>query len=267
MCRRPSRLQARPKARGSVARAVVGHHALDADAELGIVGDRGLEEGDGALLALIRHDLDEGDARGIVDADMDVLPTDAAAVALSPAIAGDAVADAVDPSELFDVDMDQFAGMFALVAADWFGRLQGCSLLSPRRRSTRLTVAGEMRTRQRSACRSSVGGAALDLVDHRLGRRLTQPMRPGAAILQSGQAFAAISVNPFANGPRADACGFADGLRRLPALNLPDNPLSTTRRQPGILVHVHPVLPWNLKSRNLSFLGQNRMDNLLKAHI
>src|ERR1700758_4357925 len=61
--------------------------------------------------------------------------------------------------------------------------------------------------------------------------------------MQSRQTFAAVSINPFANGPRADACGFRDGLRRLPALNLPYNPVSTARREPGILVHVHPVLP------------------------
>jgi hypothetical protein len=91
-------------------------------------------------------------------------------------------------------------------------------------------------------------------------------MRPGGAILQSRQSFAAMSINPLPNGPRADACGFGDGLRRLPARDLPYNPLSTKRRQPGILVHVHPVLPWNLKLQQLSFLGQNRMDNLLKAH-
>src|ERR1700758_82621 len=61
--------------------------------------------------------------------------------------------------------------------------------------------------------------------------------------MQSRQTFAAISINPFANGPRGDAGGLRDGLRRLPALNLPYNPLSTARREPGILVHVHPVLP------------------------
>src|SRR6188472_2407514 len=76
-----------------------------------------------------------------------------------------------------------------------------------------------------------------------------QPIGPRTAITQSSQALAAISGNPFANGPRADACGFADGLQRLPALNLPYNSLSTVRRQTGILVHVHPVLPWNLKSQ------------------
>ena len=68
-------------------------------------------------------------------------------------------------------------------------------------------------------------------------------MRSGGAILQSRQSFAAISVNPLPNGPRADACGFGNGLRRLPAINLSYNPLSTARREPGILVHVHPVLP------------------------
>ena len=78
-----------------------------------------------------------------------------------------------------------------------------------------------------------------------------QPMGPRTAIAQSSQALAAISGNPFANGPRADACGFADGLRRLPARNLPYNSLSTVRGQTGILVHVHPVLPWNPKSQQL----------------
>jgi hypothetical protein len=52
-----------------------------------------------------------------------------------------------------------------------------------------------------------------------------------------------LTINPLANRPRADACGFSDGLRRLPALDLPYNPLSTARRQPGILMHVHLVLP------------------------
>jgi hypothetical protein len=61
----------------SIAGAVVSHHALDTDGELGVIGNGGLQEGDGTLFALIGHDLHEGDARGIVDADMNVLPTDA----------------------------------------------------------------------------------------------------------------------------------------------------------------------------------------------
>jgi len=38
------------------------------------------------------------------------------------------------------------------------------------------------------------------------------------------------------------------------------------RRQARILVQVHPVPPWILKLCNLSFLGQDRMDNLLRVH-
>jgi hypothetical protein len=41
---------------------------------------------------------------------------------------------------------------------------------------------------------------------------------------------------------------------------------STMRRQSGIRVDVHSVLRWTLEHHNLSFLGQGRMDNLLKAH-
>jgi hypothetical protein len=43
-----------------------------------------------------------------------------------------------------------------------------------------------------------------------------------------------MSINPLANRPRADACGFGNGLRRLSARDLPYNALSTARRQPGI---------------------------------
>lgn len=42
---------------GSVARAIVGHHALDDDAEACKVGDCSLEEGHGALFAFVRLDL------------------------------------------------------------------------------------------------------------------------------------------------------------------------------------------------------------------
>src|SRR3970282_2060145 len=84
----------------------------------------GLEEGDGAPFLLVGHDLGEGDARGVVDADMDKFPADAAAVALAGAIAGDAVAAPVEAAELLDVDVDHLAGRFALVANDRRGRLQ-----------------------------------------------------------------------------------------------------------------------------------------------
>src|SRR6478609_3901900 len=58
---------------------------------------------------------------------MHVFPADAALVALAGSIAGDAMADAVDAAKLLDVDMDQFAGLFAFIADDlwpWIKRRQ-----------------------------------------------------------------------------------------------------------------------------------------------
>jgi hypothetical protein len=49
--------------------------------------------------------------------------------------------------------------------------------------------------------------------------------------------------------------------------NAMDKFCSTQRRQPGILMTVHSVLPGLLKSCNSSFLGSDRMENLLNAHI
>ena len=104
------------KGAADIGRAVVGHHPLDGDAQAGEPGDGALEEGDGTFLALVGQDLGVGKAGGIVDADMQEVPADAAA-ALGP-VAGDAVADAVDPAELLDVEVDQLAGPCPLVAED-----------------------------------------------------------------------------------------------------------------------------------------------------
>src|SRR5215831_5271000 len=59
---------------GFVARAVVGHDALDRHAQGRIIGNGSLEEGDGASPFLILHDLAEGDPVSIVDADIHVFP-------------------------------------------------------------------------------------------------------------------------------------------------------------------------------------------------
>src|SRR3954471_15505856 len=117
MCVRPRSRQAERKAL-AIAGAIVSHHTGNRDAEVRVVGDCGLEEGDRALLFLVRKDLREGHPGGVVDADVDELPSDAPTLALTGAIAGDAMADAIEAAKLFDIDVDQFAGMLALVAAN-----------------------------------------------------------------------------------------------------------------------------------------------------
>jgi hypothetical protein len=49
---------------------------------------------------------------------MHELPADTTPIAPAGAIAGDAMADAVDAAELLDVNMDEFAGTVALIADD-----------------------------------------------------------------------------------------------------------------------------------------------------
>lgn len=90
---------------------------------------------------------------------------------------------------------------------------------------------------------------------------------PRRAILKARQAFGLEAGDPFASGALAYVGGFGRGLQSQTAEHKPDKALSTARRQTGIPVDVHPVPPWALKSRNLSILGPDRMDNLMKAHI
>jgi len=115
--------------------------------------------------------------------------------------------------------------------------------------------------------RKTLPAQDFDLFDDRRRRWPVEAFRPRRAIHQTRSPLRLEAANPFAGRPRADACGMCGGLRRLPARHRPNQMLSTQRRHSGILMHVHPVPPWTLKLRNLSFLGPDRMDNLLRAHI
>src|SRR5690606_25777024 len=100
-------------------------------AEALVVGDGGLQEGDGAFLAFGGHDPNEGDPGVVVDADMHELPADAACPALTGSIASDAVSDPVEAAQLLDVDVNELAWVLALVASHRLGRLQGRELVQP----------------------------------------------------------------------------------------------------------------------------------------
>src|ERR1700749_741223 len=81
------------KGEAQVETAVVGHDAGHGDAEVFVVSDSRLEEGNGVIGCLTGPDLGEGHAGMIVDADMDELPAEAAAMTVAGLVAGDAVAD------------------------------------------------------------------------------------------------------------------------------------------------------------------------------
>src|SRR5882757_1871613 len=109
---------------GFIATAIVGHDAGDGDAEAFVISYRRLEEGDGAIRFLVGFDFGESDPGVVVDTDVHELPADAAAITLSGPVASDAMADLLETTELFDVDVDDLAGCGALIAAYRLSRFQ-----------------------------------------------------------------------------------------------------------------------------------------------
>ena len=126
--------------------------------------------------------------------------------------------------------VDQLTGVLALIAANRF-RLQRAELVQTQPPQN---PADSGRRDADFGCNlladPALAPQLLDLLNHRLRRRTAQPTRPRGTILQAGQSLVPISTYPFANCPRADAYGLADGLRRLPARLELHDPLSTARR-------------------------------------
>src|SRR6202047_1503549 len=65
----------------------------------------------------IGQDFGVSDARAVVDRPMQILPAYPTAVALALALTGDAVAELLEPAELFDIDVADLAGMLAVAGA------------------------------------------------------------------------------------------------------------------------------------------------------
>ena len=154
-------------------------------------------------------------------------------------------------------------GISTLVATDRLGRIQSAEPVQAE------TLEDATDGRRRDAdldgdllARHALPAQGLDPVDGRLRRRRTQAMGPGTAVTQSFPPALPGAPEPFEDRARANASGYCGGLRRLPTQNHSDQMLSTQRGQAGILVDVHSALQGSLKSRNLSFLGLSRMDNL-----
>ena len=100
----------------TIATAVIGHDAIDSDAEASVVGVSGEQEGNGAFLLLIWKDIGPSDAGMVINGDVNEVPADALAAAMAAATAGDAMADRIETPELFDVEMDDITGRGALVS-------------------------------------------------------------------------------------------------------------------------------------------------------
>src|SRR6266566_3627346 len=105
----------RPSVR-AVAVAVVAEDAFDGDAAVAVPAEGAAEEGDAIGGALARQQLCVGQARVVIDREVQVLPA-GVTVAREP-VAMDALADRPETAELLDVDVNELARPLALVADD-----------------------------------------------------------------------------------------------------------------------------------------------------
>jgi len=98
----------------AIAHAAVGEHALDLHAVEGVEADGLLERGDDAGDLFVGQHAGVGDAGAIVDGDVERF--DPRALAAIGAVASAADTGTHEATELLDVEVEQFAGMFAFVA-------------------------------------------------------------------------------------------------------------------------------------------------------
>ena len=101
---------------GSITDAAIGEDALDGNAVEGVEADGLLQGGDDAGDLFIGQDAGEGDPGAIINGDMQGF--DAGTLAAIGAVAGAPDAGAHKAAELLDIEVEEFAGMVALVTQD-----------------------------------------------------------------------------------------------------------------------------------------------------
>ena len=252
---------------GTVTPAVVSEHAADADAEAVVVVEGGAEEGRRRGGGLVGVELREGEAGVVVDADMKVFPAGAGA-GVAP-VPGDAVTGAAKAAEFLDIKVQQVARVRVFVTPDGRRRVEGTKASKP--------LAAEDSTDGSGRHPDSGGDLGAgpaqpaqggDAIDDSGRYRPWRAVRTRAAVEQAVGALSPIAGYPLAHRACADPEGAGQRLRGLALVeNPPDNIGSTLRGQLGILMDVHSVLlPGNRLLDTFSFLGRDRVNNLLKDH-
>jgi hypothetical protein len=223
---------------GAVAGAVIGHDGLDTDAATLEPGDRAFEKAGGGRGPFIGEDLGVRESGSVIDSDMDELPADA--TDLLRVVSMDAMTDAADTAQLFDVHVDELAGMLPLVPANG---LFGFEAPEPRETVTAQDASDRGRTEAHAGSDLRAGVAAPTKADHLLdsiGMDLPRhPMRPRAAINQGRLAGLLISPLPLEGRPSRDS-----GRRGVPGHGHPsaysiNKHESTGGATSGILVKLH----------------------------
>ena len=100
---------------GLVGRAVVAEHPSALDPLAVEPGHSTAQEAHCCRPLLVSQYLDVGQPRGVIHRDMDPFVAGSGGASFAW-VAGDPVANAVEPGQLFDVDMDHVAGLLPLVS-------------------------------------------------------------------------------------------------------------------------------------------------------
>ena len=222
--------------------AVVGEDTTAGDPLLAEPAHSPRQEADRGGLLLVGQHLHVSQASGVIHRHVDLLVAGASRTALT-AVAGDAVADPLEPGELFGVDMDHVARLLPLVSLH---RRLGVEV-------PQLSKAQSLHRprdgRQRSS--HSVGnppeGAALVPEVHGVLQLLRIERPPlGAAntpsIRQGGVTAAAVTSEPLVGGAQADASFCGKGLEGQMVDEVStDQAFPTERRQTGHGMAMHGV--------------------------
>jgi hypothetical protein len=226
---------------GAVTGSIVGEDGARLDTALTEERKGALEESYGGFLSLIGQDFQVGQARSVIDADMDKLPARRTTGATD---SSDAVADAVDAAQLLDVQVQELSGMFFLVASRWLGRIQSFE-------STQ-TPSGEDSGHSRASQIQTSGDLSRDhppvsefhnLIDHSGCRLPGAAMRPGGTIQQSLKPLLAIAGQPLVDGSLAHSQLSCHPDHRIAPLNSIYDQGSTVRATSCIVMNVHPISP------------------------
>jgi hypothetical protein len=266
-CRRPSRGQSREGVR-AVGVAIVTHDPLHGHAGPAQPGDRPPQEPTGGPGMFIWQDLRIRQPRRVVDADVGILPADAARPAAP--IPRDPMPHPPESSQGLGIHMEQLPRVGPFIPLDGRGRLEGGharqTLGSQLSRHSDLTHAPR---RPRSAP-PSTGAVATPRFEPRRRGRSREDCGGGGTIDRAARApLAAKALHPLAHRAPRDAGAGGDGPHGLAALQHPaDQGRSTLGRRPGILVNVHPSLRAGVVGcfATTSLPDEARVNNLLRLH-
>jgi len=113
----------------SVARSIVGEHALDGEAESGELCLGQMEEACCRLMGLIGHKCCEADPGVVIDGHVQILPARATRSFLR--LSGHAAAGLTDAGQALDIEVDHVARMLVFVAHHGWRRIQRGQAVEP----------------------------------------------------------------------------------------------------------------------------------------